>query len=154
VKLRDPKVVPDFLPRPENLLARAAPAVRVDALLIALAVYCAASLLHYAHNAAFVDAYPNMPAWLSSAKIHGAWMGVTAVGLAGYLLVWRGYQIVGFAVIVIYAVIGFDGLAHYGLAPVSAHSAMMNFTIWLEVATAALLLAVVATRMTKRLRKT
>lgn len=121
---------------------------------MALAVYCAASLLHYAHNAAFVDEYPNMPAWLSSAKIYGAWLGVTAVGLAGYLLVWRGYQLVGYAVIVIYAVIGFDGLAHYGLAPISAHSAMMNFTIWLEVATAAALLSLVAVRMMRRLRQT
>ncbi len=134
-------------------MTNAAPAVRVDALVVALAVYCAASLLHYAHNAAFVDEYPNMPAWLSSAMIYGAWMGVTAVGLAGYLLVWRGYQVAGFAVIAIYAVLGFDGLGHYGLAPVSAHLAMMNFTIWLEVATAALLLAVVVGRMARRLRK-
>jgi len=122
-------------------------------LLLALAVYCAASLLHYAHNAAFVKEYPNMPAWLSSASIYGAWLGVTAVGLAGYLLVWRGYQIAGYAVIVIYAVIGFDGLAHYGLAPISAHSAMMNFTIWLEVATAAALLTLVAVRTMRRLRQ-
>ena len=122
-------------------------------MLLALAVYCAASLLHYAHNAAFVDEYPNMPAWLSSAKIYGAWLGVTAVGLAGYLLVWRGYQVAGYAVIAIYAVIGFDGLAHYGLAPISAHSAMMNFTIWLEVATAAALLTLVAGRMMRRLRQ-
>lgn len=121
-------------------------------LLLALMVYCAASLLHYAHNAAFVDEYPNLPASLSSAKILWAWLGVTSIGLAGYLLVWRGYQIAGFSVIAIYAVIGFDGLAHYGLAPISAHSGMMNFTIWLEVATAALLLAVVAARMVKRLR--
>jgi len=122
-------------------------------LLLALAVYCAASLLHYAHNAAFVKEYPNMPAWLSSASIYGAWLGVTAVGLAGYLLVWRGYQNVGYAVIVIYAVIGFDGLAHYGLAPISAHTAMMNFTIWLEVAAAAVLLTLVAVRMMRRLRQ-
>lgn len=95
-----------------------------------------------------------MPAWLSSAMIYGAWMGVTAVGLAGYLLVRHGHQIAGFAVLAIYAVLGFDGLAHYGLAPVSAHSTMMNFTIWLEVATAAVLLTLVAVRMTKRLRRT
>lgn len=118
-----------------------------------LAVYCVASLLHYVHNATFVDEYPNMPAWISSAKIYGAWLGVTVIGLAGYLLVRRGYQIAGFAVIAIYAALGFDSLAHYALAPSSAHSAMMNFTIWLEVATAAVLLAIVAERMVRRLRK-
>jgi hypothetical protein len=128
-------------------------AKRVDALVIALAVYCAASLLHYAHNAEFAGEYPNLPSSLTSTTIYWAWLGVTAIGVAGYFLVWRGYQIAGFAVLAIYAVIGFDGLAHYGLAPISAHSAMMNFTIWLEVATAAVLLAVVAARMTRRLRR-
>lgn len=130
-----------------------ATAVRVDPLAVALAVYCAASLLHYAHNAAFVHEYPNLPASLSSATIYWAWLGVTAVGLAGYLLFRRGYQIAGFAVIAIYAVIGFDGLAHYSLAPISAHSGMMNFTIWFEVATAAVLLTLVAVQMMRRLRQ-
>ncbi len=44
----------------------------------------------------------------------------------------------------VYAALGFDGLHHYHLAPASAHSAMMNFTIWFEVVTAAILLAVLA----------
>lgn len=126
---------------------------RIDALPMALAVYCAASLLHYGHNATFLDEYPNMPAWISSATVYGAWLGLTAAGLAGCLLLWRGYQMAGFAVIAIYAVMGFDGLAHYGLAPISAHTSMMNFTIWLEFATAAVLLAIVMGRMVRRLRK-
>jgi len=36
--------------------------------------------------------------------------------------------------------LGFGGLTHYGLAPLSEHTATMNATIWLEAATAALLL--------------
>ena len=46
-----------------------------------------------------------------------------------------------------YALIGFGGLAHYLVAPVAAHSWAMNATIWLEVVTAALLLATVIRRI-------
>ena len=111
-------------------------------LLVFLSAYCAASLLHFAHNATFADEYPNLPAALSPARIYGAWVGITALGVAGYLTFRRGFQATGLAVIAVYAALGFDGLLHYGLAPVSAHTRMMNFTIWLEVATAAALLAV------------
>jgi len=108
-------------------------------LLILLLAYGAASLVHYAHNAEFLADYPNMPAWLSRAKVYVAWFGVTAIGMLGYLLVRRGHQLGGLCVIAVYAAIGFDGLAHYRLAPLSAHTATMNLSIWLEVATAALL---------------
>jgi len=42
--------------------------------------------------------------------------------------------------IALYAVLGFAGLDHYTLAPISAHTLAMNATIWLETATAVLLL--------------
>lgn len=119
-------------------------------LLILLLAYTAASLLHYAHNAEFLADYPNIPAWLSRGKVYAAWFAVTAVGLIGYLLVWRGYRLVGLPVISVYAALGFDGLAHYGVAPFSAHTATMNLTIWLEVATAAVLLIAVVTLMAKQ----
>ena len=42
-----------------------------------------------------------------------------------------------------YAVYALDGLAHYLLAPVSAHTLAMNLTIWLEaLAGTALIVAV------------
>lgn len=113
-------------------------------LLILMLVYSAASLLHYAHNAEFLADYPNLPAWISRAKIYAAWLGLTAVGLVGYLLVRRGYHLVGLSVIAAYAALGFDGLGHYSLAPLSAHTTTMNLTIWLESATAALLLLAAA----------
>ena len=43
----------------------------------------------------------------------------------------------------LYAAFGLDGLAHYTLAPMSAHTGMMNFSILLEVAMALLLLGAV-----------
>ena len=46
----------------------------------------------------------------------------------------------------VYALLGFAGLDHYFVAPMSAHTLAMNASIWGEVATAALLLLVVTRR--------
>ena len=125
------------------------------ALTALLVAYAAASLFHYSHNAEFLAEYPNMPASLSRAKIYAAWLGGTAVGTLGYLLLRAGRPLAGLALLAVYAVLGFDGFAHYGLAPASAHTAAMNASIWLEAATAALVLAAVASLVTRywRIRK-
>lgn len=109
-----------------------------------LALYCVASLIHFVHNAEFISEYPNMPEWLDRLTVYLAWLGVTAVGIAGVLLFkWR-LRLLGLLVIAGYAALGFDGLGHYSLAPVSAHTLTMNATIWFEVAAAAVLLAATA----------
>ena len=128
------------------------PAIRTDLLLILLLPYTAASLFHYAHNAEFLGDYPNMPAWLSPALVYGAWLGVTAVGLAGFFLIRLGYQLAGLAVLGVYGALGLDGLGHYALAPLSGHTFTMNASIWLEAATAVLLLTAVVGLMLRRLR--
>jgi hypothetical protein len=122
---------------------------RVPTLVLA---YAAASLLHHAHNAAFLGDYPNMPAWLTPAGVYAVWLGVTAVGIAGYLLLRRGYRLAGCGAIAIYGALGLYGLAHYGVAPVSAHTPAMHLTIWLEAASGALLLIVVAWLFVSELR--
>jgi hypothetical protein len=106
-----------------------------------LAVYCGASLIHFVHNAEFISDYPNLPVWLTRPKVYLAWLGVTAVGMAGILAFKRGLFILGLLLIAGYAALGFDGLGHYSRAPVSAHTLAMNATIWFEVAAAAALLA-------------
>ena len=122
-------------------------------LLPALALsYGAASLFHFAHNAEYLGDYPNMPAWLSPMLVYGTWLGITAVGLAGYFLIRGGYPLAGLAVLGIYGAQGLDALGHYTLAPVSAHSFAMNLSIWLEAATGALLLATAATMALARMR--
>jgi hypothetical protein len=125
------------------------------ALTALLFAYAAASLFHYSHNAEFLAEYPNMPAALSRAKIYAAWLGGTAVGALGYLLLRAGRRLAGLALLAVYAVLGFDGFAHYDLAPASAHTAVMNASIWLEAATATLVLATVASLVTRywRIRK-
>jgi hypothetical protein len=114
-----------------------------------LALYAAAALLHFAHNAEFLAHYPNLPASWTRADVYLAWCGVTAVGLLGYLLFRGGYRRIGLTLLAAYGTLGFGGLLHYTRASITLHSAAMNFTIWAEVAAAAVFLlnvAIVATR--------
>jgi hypothetical protein len=113
------------------------------ALLVSLAaLYCAASLAHFVHNAEYLSQYPNMPVWLSRPKVYAAWLAITAVGTLGLAFVRARHAVSGFLLIAIYAALGFDGLGHYALAPVSSHTLAMNLTIWFEVVAAAALLFV------------
>jgi hypothetical protein len=126
-------------------------APRPEAGVLACLLACAAaSLLHHVHNAEFLQDYPNLPASLSRGRVYAAWLGEAAVGLAGYALLRTGRTRFGLALIGIYALIGFSGLAHYYAAPVSAHTVAMNATILLEALTAALLLAIVVRRGGRR----
>jgi hypothetical protein len=109
----------------------------MDGLLLALLAYAAASLFHHVHNAEFLDQYPNMPAWLSPVQVYVAWLGATAIGLIGYWSLRRGYRVAGLALLAGYGCYGLDSLAHYALAPLSAHTLAMNLSIGLEAATAA-----------------
>ena len=109
-----------------------------------LVLYTAASLLHFAHNAEYLALYPNLPASWSRADVYLAWCGVTTAGLLGYLLLRAGHRRPGLTGLAIYGVLGFGGLLHYARAPMTHHTATMNFTIWTEVAAAALLLINVA----------
>ena len=122
------------------------------ALLWLMTLYCAASLLHFAHNAEYLADYPNLPAWLTRSQVYVAWLGVIAIGALGHLVRRAGYELAGLALVGTYAALGFDGLLHYGRAPVTAHTTTMNLTIWFEVATAALVLGAVLVRATKSAR--
>jgi hypothetical protein len=85
-----------------------------------------------------------MPAWLSPAWVYGAWLGVTALGVIGYVLIRCRYSLSGLCVLAIYGATGLYGLAHYTLAPLPAHTFMMNASIWLEAGTAVVLMTTVA----------
>jgi hypothetical protein len=117
---------------------------RILALL--LVVYAFASLVHFIHNAEFLADYPNMPATWSRGDVYAAWLVITAVGIAGWLLVVRGFRTIGLCVLALYAAFGLDSLGHYFLAPMSSHTVAMNGTILFEVTAAMLVLIEVARR--------
>ena len=121
-------------------------------LLVLVLLHAAASLLHFVHNAAFLDDYPNMPDWVSPAGIYTVWFAEASIGALGVMLLLRGRK-AGLVLTAIYAVLGLGGLDHYTLAPVSAHTVAMNATIWLETATAVALLLFVGRMFAVRMRQ-
>lgn len=118
---------------------------RSNLLIGLLLLYVAASLLHFTHNAEYLDNYPNLPPWLTREGVYLAWCAQAAIGLLGYLLYRAGRLVFGLVLLGVYASFGFDGLLHYTRAPIAAHTLTMNFTIWFEVATATLFLLCVLT---------
>jgi hypothetical protein len=117
---------------------------RDSALLTVILLYGALSLAHFLHNAVYLQLYPNMPAWLTPVGVLASWLVITAIGALGYWLFRRGLKAIGLVTIAIYAALGFGGLDHYAIAPVSAHSLAMNATIVGEVIAASALLVVTA----------
>src|SRR4029077_6358949 len=63
----------------------------VKVLAVLLFAYASASLVHPAHNAVFLAASPNMPAWITRPAVYVAWLGETMLGAAGYLILRRGH---------------------------------------------------------------
>lgn len=122
----------------------------LKALLILLLVYGTASLLHFIHNAEFLGDYPGLPTTWTRAGVYGAWLGMTAVGITGWLLASRGFFVAGLVTVAVYAAFGLDSLGHYILAPMSSHTSGMNATILLEVTAAALVLVEAARLMVRR----
>lgn len=118
-----------------------------------LLIYAAASLLHFAHNAEFLAAYPNLPESWSRGDVYLAWVGVTGVGAVGWVLLRAGRQITGLLFLAAYAALGLDSLGHYALASPSEHTAAMNWTIMLEVCAAGIVLFAVITQLFRRMHE-
>jgi hypothetical protein len=116
-----------------------------------LSIYAAASLVHFTHNAEFIGDYPNLPRSWARMDVYLAWVAMSAIGLAGWLLLSRGLRLAGLLVLIVYAAIGLDSLGHYVLAPLSAHTFMMNSTILAEVTAAALVMVEVGRRIVRLL---
>jgi hypothetical protein len=116
---------------------------RVPTLLLLMIVYGAASLLHFVHNAVFIQSYPNLPKWITPLGVYASWCAIASVGVLGYWLFRRNSQPLGLVIIAVYALLGFGGLDHYLVAPMSAHSIAMNATILTEVTAALALLGFV-----------
>jgi hypothetical protein len=100
-----------------------------------IALYTAASLTHFVHNAEYIAFYPNMPQWITSATVYKAWLAIAAVGLVGVGFWKIGWSAIGATFVALYGALGIDGLGHYSLALCSEHTLAANLTIWFEVLT-------------------
>lgn len=120
-------------------------------LLVLLLIYGVASLIHFVHNAEFLTDYAEMPASWTRAGVYFAWIVLTIIGVAGWILVARGYQLAGLLFLAVYAVLGLDSIGHYVLAPLSDHTVIMNSTILLEVVAAALVLIEVVKQIARQI---
>jgi hypothetical protein len=80
--------------------------------ILLVAAYFFTSLGHFAHNAEFICEYPNLPTWLTRAKVYAAWLAITAVGLVGLILIKNKLMPAGLLLAAIYAAVGFDGMGH------------------------------------------
>lgn len=118
-----------------------------------LVLYFVASLAHFAHNAEYIAYYPNMPGWLTREKVYLFWLGITAVGAAGLVLLRLRWHKTALALLWVYGAMGLDGLGHYSLALCIEHTLAMNLTIWAEAVTGLALATCCLGLMAPRLRR-
>jgi hypothetical protein len=103
---------------------------RLNLLMMAFA---AASLVHFIHNAEFINEYPGLPKNWTTKGVYGAWLIMTLFGFIAWWLTQTKLRTLGLVLVMLYALCGLDSLGHYWVAPFSAHRAMMNLTILFEV---------------------
>jgi hypothetical protein len=124
----------------QRMNSGATPSSRGWTLELLLMLHIAASLIHFIHNAEFISDYPNLPSWITRANVYAVWLVITAGGALGYAIYRLLNRTMGVVILSVYAAIGLDGLLHYARAPMGAHTHGMNFTIWLEALSAAILM--------------
>jgi hypothetical protein len=118
-----------------------------------VAVYFAASLAHFAHNAEYIAIYPRMPVWLTREHVYLAWLAITSLGVAGLLVGRLGLRALGVVLVGAYGALGLDGLAHYTLALCAEHTLATNITIWAEAASGLVLMLACARLLARRVRR-
>jgi hypothetical protein len=116
------------------------------------ALYFLTSFGHFSHNAEFICEYPNLPASFTRAKVYIAWLAITSVGALGLFCLGKRFVAAGLMLVAAYATLGFDGLAHYKLAPMEFHTLGANISILSEVTAAALLLPTTLYLLVRRWR--
>jgi hypothetical protein len=96
-------------------------------LLVLLIAGITSTALHYTDNAVYLERYPG-PGWLSPAVIAVAWVGLTAIGVAGYRLYRQGRMLPACACLAVYSYTGISSLGHYTYG-LSGYSFKQNLLI-------------------------
>lgn len=115
--------------------------------LVALVTYAIATTIHFFHNGIYLDDYPNMPESFTQGGVFAALAAIHGVGIFGFVMLCLGFRLAGYVALVLYAALGFDGLAHYAVAKFSSHTLAMNFTILFEVGSALVLFVLVGAQL-------
>ena len=114
---------------------------------ILVVLYTLASLTHFSHNAEYIAFYPGLPLWMTKESVYLAWLAVASVGLLGVAANWRGWRRIAAVLLIIYGLLGTDGMLHYTLALCSEHTLATNLTIWAEVMLGVVLACAAAVRL-------
>ena len=109
-------------------------------LLVIALVYLVASLGHFVHNAEYLEQYPNLPGWLTRKGVYLAWLAVTLPSIAALVAWAKGHPGLTFGLLAAWGALGYLGLDHYHVAPVSAHAFLANVSILFEVVAGSVLL--------------
>ncbi|CAM8663270.1 hypothetical protein MCEMSEM22_02435 [Comamonadaceae bacterium] len=96
-------------------------------------LYTLASLTHFVHNAEYIAFYPGLPVWMTRESVYLAWLAVAAVGGLSLIASRLGWSRLAAVLLVVYGLLGVDGLLHYTLGLCSEHTLVTNLTIWAEV---------------------
>lgn len=116
-------------------------------------LYTLASLVHFSHNAEYIVFYPGLPASITPDSIYLAWLAVASVGLLSAAAKWRGRGRIAAALLMVYGLLGTDGLLHYTLALCSEHTLATNATIWAEVLLGVTLACAAAVRLSRLVKR-
>jgi hypothetical protein len=112
-----------------------------------VALYTLASLAHFSHNAEYIAIYPGLPPWMTRESVYLAWLALASLGALAVGCGWRGMARTSAALLVLYGLLGTDGLLHYTLALCAAHTLTTNLTIWAEAALGVALAGAAAVRL-------
>lgn len=115
-------------------------------------LYTLASLAHFSHNAEFIAVYPGLPVWMTRESVYLAWLAIASIGVLAIAANWRGWTRIAAVLIMVYGLLGTDGLLHYTLALCSEHTLVTNATIWAEVVLGITLACVAAVRLSRVIR--
>jgi hypothetical protein len=113
------------------------------------ALYTLASLTHFTHNAEYIAFYPGLPNSITRESVYLAWLAVASIGALAITANWRGWSRTAAVLLMIYGLLGTDGLLHYTLALCSEHTFATNATIWAEVALGVSLACAAAVRFSR-----
>jgi hypothetical protein len=112
-------------------------------------LYTLASLTHFSHNAEYIAFYPGLPVWMTRESVYLAWLAIAGIGVLALAANWRGWSRIAAILLMVYGLLGTDGLLHYTLALCSEHTLATNATIWAEVVLGVTLACAAAVRLSR-----